>query len=260
MFILAVILASTLQREQARIAELDRQRRNLLTLVEHEVPGPLRELATDLRGMAGIDAEHADRLTKHAEQLVFLSNDLASLGELEAGALRLHKRPTNVVEMVHELRAGAVPKRHVLVTVPVTPVRVNADADRLRQALDAMFREVSATADTVTVDCRSDKGTISISIASATMTVPATAAKLVRGMIRRVHGSRPAPHRPPPDLADPAGGAGGDQDDGASSSGAPSHPLLGDPVRGRDGTRAGGHCLVRGAARSGGPRPDGVLR
>ena len=180
-FILAVILASTLQREQARIAELDRQRRSLLTLVEHEVPGPLRELATDLRGMAGIDAEHADRLTKRAEQLVFLSNDLASLGELEAGALRLHKSPTNVVEMVHELRAAAVPKRHVLLTVPVAPVRVNADPDRLRQALDAMFREVSATADTVTVDCRSDKGAVSISIASATMTGPAMAAQLVRG-------------------------------------------------------------------------------
>ena len=39
-FILAVFLASTLQREQARIAELDSQRRSLLTLVEHEVPGP----------------------------------------------------------------------------------------------------------------------------------------------------------------------------------------------------------------------------
>ena len=180
-FILAVILASTLQREQARIAELDRQRRSLLTLVEHEVPGPLRELATELRDMAGLDPEHADRLTKRAEQLVFLSNDLASLGELEAGVWRLQKRATNVVEMVHELRASAVLKRQVLLTVPVAPIRVNADPDRLRQALDAMFREVSATAETVSVDCRSDKGTVSISIASATMTMPATAAQLVRG-------------------------------------------------------------------------------
>jgi len=80
-FILAVFLASTLQREQARIADLDRQRRSLLTLVEHEVPGPLRELANELRGMAGVDAEHAERLTTRAEQLLFLSNDLASLGE-----------------------------------------------------------------------------------------------------------------------------------------------------------------------------------
>jgi signal transduction histidine kinase len=180
-FALAVILASTLQREQARIADLDRQRRSLLTLVEHEVPGPLRELATDLHVMAGIDPEDADRLTRRAEQLVFLSNDLASLGELEAGTLRLRKRAMNVVEMVHELRAGAVAKRHVLLTIPVGPVRVNADPDRLRQALDAMFREVSSTADTVTVDCRSEKGAVSISIASATMTMPAAAAQLVRG-------------------------------------------------------------------------------
>ncbi len=180
-FVLAVILASTLQKERSRIAELDRQRRSLLTLVEHEVPGPLRELANEIRTLAGIDAVDAERLTKRAEQLVFLSDDLASLGELEAGALKLRKRATNVVEMVHELRTNAVSKAHVLLTVPVAPVNVNADPDRLRQALDAMLREVSASAETVSVDCRSDKGSVSISIASATMTMPATAAKLVRG-------------------------------------------------------------------------------
>ncbi len=180
-FVLAVILASTLQKERSRIAELDRQRRSLLTLVEHEVPGPLRELANELRTIAGIDAVDAERLTKRAEQLVFLSDDLASLGELEAGTLKLQKRPTNVVEMVHELRANAVSKAHVLLTVPVAPVNVNADPDRLRQALDAMLREVSATAETVSVDCRSAKGSVSISIASATMTMPATAAQLVSG-------------------------------------------------------------------------------
>ncbi len=180
-FILAVILVSTLQREQARIADLDRQRRGLLTLVEHEVPGPLRELATELRGLAGLDPEDAERLTTRAEQLVFLSDDLASLGELEAGTLRLQKRATNVVEMVHELRASALSKAHILLTIPVAPVRVNVDPDRLRQALDAMLREVSSTSDTVSVDCRSDKGSVSISIASASMTMPATAAQLVRG-------------------------------------------------------------------------------
>lgn len=180
-FILAVFLASTLQREQARIADLDRQRRSLLTLVEHEVPGPLRELATELRGMASIDPERSDRLTKRAEQLLFLSNDLASLGELEAGALRLNKRATNVVDIVHELRTGAAEGRHVLLTVPVAPLRVNVDPDRLRQALDAMLREVGSTGDTVSVDCRTDKGSVAISISSATMTLPATGAQLVRG-------------------------------------------------------------------------------
>ncbi|MEP7004020.1 MAG: hypothetical protein ABI888_05710 [Chloroflexota bacterium] len=180
-FALAVILASTLQKERSRIAELDRQRRSLLTLVEHEVPGPLRDLANELRTLAGIDAVDAERLTTRAEQLVFLSDDLASLGELEAGSLKLQKRTTNVVEMVHELRTNAVSKGHVLLTVPVAPVNVNADPDRLRQALDAMLREVSATAETVSVDCRSANGTVSISIASASMTMPAAAAQLVRG-------------------------------------------------------------------------------
>src|SRR5438067_1595336 len=79
-FILAVILISTLEREQHRIAELDRQRRSLLTLLEHEVPGPLRELATELYGLTGVAPQVAERLTKRAEQLVFLSDDLASLG------------------------------------------------------------------------------------------------------------------------------------------------------------------------------------
>jgi signal transduction histidine kinase len=180
-FILAVILASVLQREQHRIGELDRQRRSLLTLLEHEVPGPLRELATELRGISGVAPAVADRLTKRAEQLVFLSDDPASLGELEAAGLHLEKRATNVVDMIHELRAGASDRQHVVLTVPVAPVRVNADPDRLRQALDAMFREVSATAESVSVDCRTDKGSAVISIGSATMAVVAGAATMVRG-------------------------------------------------------------------------------
>src|SRR2546423_7819330 len=165
-FILAVILASTLQREQHRIAELDRQRRSLLMLLEHEVPGPLRELATELRALPGVPAETADRLVKRSEQLVFLSDDLASLGELEASGLSLSKRTTNIVDMVHELRAGAADRRHVVLTVPVAPLRVHADPDRLRQALDAMFREVSETAESVSVDCRSERGAAVISIGS----------------------------------------------------------------------------------------------
>jgi signal transduction histidine kinase len=180
-FVLAVVLASTLQREQHRIGELDRQRRSLLTLLEHEVPGPLRELATELRGISGVAPAVADRLTKRAEQLVFLSDDLASLGQLEAAGLHLEKRATNVVDMIHELRAGASDRQHVVLTVPVAPVRVNADPDRLRQALDAMFREVSATAESVSVDCRTDKGSAVISIGSATMAVVAGAATMVRG-------------------------------------------------------------------------------
>ena len=90
-FILAVVLASTLQREQHRIGELDRQRGSLLTLLEHEVPGPLRELATELRGISGVAPAVADRLTKRAEQLVFLSDDLASLGELEAADRQIQR-------------------------------------------------------------------------------------------------------------------------------------------------------------------------
>jgi len=180
-FILAVILVSTLEREQHRIAELDRQRRGLLTLLEHEVPGPLRELATELYGLTGVAPQVAERLTKRAEQLVFLSDDLASLGELEASGLRLEKRATNVVDMIHELRAGASDRQHVVLTVPVAPVRVQVDPDRLRQALDAMFREVSASSDSVSVDCRTEKGNVAISIGGATMTMPSSAATPVRG-------------------------------------------------------------------------------
>jgi signal transduction histidine kinase len=180
-FVLAVVLASTLQREQHRIGALDSQRRSLLTLLEHEVPGPLRELATELRDLSGVAPELAERLTKRAEQLVFLSDDLASLGELEAAGLHLTKRSTNVVDMIHELRAGASDRQHIVLTVPVAPVHVQADPDRLRQALDAMFREVSATADSVSVDCRTEKGSVAISIGSASMTMPSSAATLVRG-------------------------------------------------------------------------------
>ncbi|HEV2250186.1 MAG TPA: hypothetical protein VGT60_06750 [Candidatus Limnocylindria bacterium] len=63
-----------------------------------------------------------------------------------------------------------------MLTVPVAPVRLNADPGRLRQALDAMFREVSATSNSVSVDCRTDKGSVAISIGSASLTLPSSAA------------------------------------------------------------------------------------
>ncbi|HEV2250185.1 MAG TPA: hypothetical protein VGT60_06745 [Candidatus Limnocylindria bacterium] len=52
-----------------------------------------------------------DRLTTRAEQLVLLSDDLASLGALEAAGRRLDTRSTNVVNMIHELRAGAADRK-----------------------------------------------------------------------------------------------------------------------------------------------------
>jgi len=186
-FVLAVFLASTLQREQHRISELDRQRRSLLTLLEHEVPGPLRELAMELHDLVGVAPQVTERLAKRAEQLVFLSDDLASLGQLEASGLHLDKRATNVVDMVHELRAGASDRQHVVLTVPVAPVRVHADPDRLRQALDAMFREVSATSDSVSVDCRTENGSVSIAIGGMFARMnESTAAALNRTTIGRM--------------------------------------------------------------------------
>src|SRR5258708_12580915 len=172
--VLAVVLASRLQREHAPIAALDRQRRGLLTLLEHEVPGPLRELATELRGLCGVSWSDSERLVKREDQLGFLSDDLASLGELEVGGLRLAKRSTNIVDLIHELRAGAMDRKHVVLTVPVAPVRIHVDPDRLRQALDAMFREVSATADTVSVDCPADRTSVSTSIGTPTITMPSS--------------------------------------------------------------------------------------
>jgi signal transduction histidine kinase len=79
-----------------------------------------------------------------------------------------------------ELRAGTADRQQVVLTVPVAPVRVRADPDRLRQALDAMFREVSATWDSVSVDCRTERGSVAIPIGSASMTVPVNAATEIR--------------------------------------------------------------------------------
>src|SRR5258708_23695967 len=104
--VLAVVLASRLQREHAPIAALDRQRRGLLTLLEHEVPGPLRELATELRGLSGLSRSDSERLVKRADQLVFLSHDLAPLRELEVGRLPPANRPTNILHPIPHPPAG----------------------------------------------------------------------------------------------------------------------------------------------------------
>src|SRR5258708_8437196 len=61
-FVLAVVLASTLQRVHARIADLHPHRRGLLTLLEHEVPGPLRHLPTQLPALSRLPPSPSERL------------------------------------------------------------------------------------------------------------------------------------------------------------------------------------------------------
>ena len=78
-----------------------------------------------------LDAVTAHMNVLRDEALVQLQQqNLASLGELEAAGLHLEKRTTNIVDMIHELRAGASDRQHVVLTVPVAPVRVTKDLAR----------------------------------------------------------------------------------------------------------------------------------
>jgi PAS domain S-box-containing protein len=138
-----VLLHDRTQEEQ-----LNRMREELVSVVSHEMRGPLTTikgyLQLILRGEAGpLDVELDQILrmvSENAQRLAALIDDLLDLSHLESGQVSLQKRPVNVTALLYcaycDLQRQAEEKGVGLLTeVPDEPLRVFGDERRLLQVL-----------------------------------------------------------------------------------------------------------------------------
>lgn len=136
----------------AHRARLEEQRKVMVSDVAHELRTPLSNIRGWLEaahdGLADPDPAFVSSLLEEAVQLQHLINDLQDLGAADAGALRLHRKPVRVDELLGQVASahqGLAEKADVTLTVtappPGTPRLPLLDADpvRLRQAVSNLL-------------------------------------------------------------------------------------------------------------------------
>lgn len=136
-------LARAFNSMSSRLAADTEDRRRLLADVSHELRTPLTVIRGNVEGMLDglypTDRAHLDRLlaeTRHLERMV---EDLRTLSLADAGALPLHREPTDLAILAADVVAGFEPQAYeggVSLSVESTPVdAVQLDPRRLRQVV-----------------------------------------------------------------------------------------------------------------------------
>jgi signal transduction histidine kinase len=136
-------LAHAFNAMTERLAQADRQRRDLMADVAHELRTPLTVLQGRLEGILdGVyprdDAQLA-ALVDETHVLSRLIEDLRTLALADAGALRLEREPTDVAALVRDTVQGFEPDAArqgvTLVVAPGGAAVIDLDPVRIRQVL-----------------------------------------------------------------------------------------------------------------------------
>lgn len=118
-------LAKAFNAMTAQLADVDRQRRDLVANVSHELRTPLGGLRAMLENLVdGVEPSGPDAtrtMLRQAERLSRLVNQLLDLSRLEAGGIALHRRSFGVAELLRAVAGEAA------VNTPGVPVEVVAE-------------------------------------------------------------------------------------------------------------------------------------
>ena len=133
-----------------RYKELDNLKRNLLSTVSHELRTPL----SNIKGYANMLIDYQQKLTdgqrrefalgidKDTDRLTEFVGDLLNLSRLEAGLLKVEKKPRSITRLLRgvitEARVRTTGHQLTLLTEEKL-ARVNIDAKRIKQVLDNLI-------------------------------------------------------------------------------------------------------------------------
>jgi two-component system, OmpR family, sensor histidine kinase BaeS len=136
-------LAGAFNSMSARLAADTDERRRLLADVSHELRTPLTVIQGSIEGMLDglypADREHLERVLAETHQLERLIDDLRTLSLTDAGALPLHREPTELADLAADVVAGFQPQARadgiglVVEADAVPPISV--DPRRIRQVV-----------------------------------------------------------------------------------------------------------------------------
>jgi len=136
-------MARAFNAMSARLATDTEERRRLLADVSHELRTPLTVIQGNVEGMLDglypADRPHLERLLAETRQLERLVEDLRTLSLADAGALPLHREPTDLAALASDVVAGFGPQAAgdgVALTVEEGEVgTLDLDPRRVRQVI-----------------------------------------------------------------------------------------------------------------------------
>lgn len=136
-------LARAFNAMSARLAADTEDRRRLLADVSHELRTPLSVIQGNVEGMIDglypADAEHLELVLAEARQMERLIEDLRTLSMADAGALPLHREPTELSALASDVVAGFQPQAAAAgITLAVQADEVGSasiDPRRVRQVI-----------------------------------------------------------------------------------------------------------------------------
>jgi signal transduction histidine kinase len=130
------------------LRELERLRGDLLATIAHELRTPLTAIRTSIGllldpGLAPSSDERQRLLTtigRSADRMQRLLEDLLDLARFRAGRIQLHRRRTDARDLVRDALVPIEPlvamrDQELRLDLPGEPVLINADRQRLEQAL-----------------------------------------------------------------------------------------------------------------------------
>jgi K+-sensing histidine kinase KdpD len=162
-FIAIAVLLDRQRTSAARLAVVDRQREDFLRVLDFELPRPVEAiaaLATKLDRSTPANSEErgtVQELQRRAQELQFLARDFVSLGRLQSERLLLTRTQSELNEIVREAVKAVADKSRVIITLGAEAPLVDADVDRLRQAIESVVRSaLQHSSEYVNVAVRAD--------------------------------------------------------------------------------------------------------
>ena len=149
----ALLSARAHEREQQLIVELqrlDKYRRQLIDTVSHELRTPLTsiigylDLATDVQEpLPEQTGQHLAVVSRNADRLLLLVNELLSVSEVENGGVQLDVAPTDVAALARlsldDINQRAIEAGLTVIRDLPAELMITADPIRLRQVLDNLL-------------------------------------------------------------------------------------------------------------------------
>ena len=166
--------------------ELDNLKSNLLSTVSHELRTPLAIIKGystmlvdyDRRLGAREKKEHLQSIDRATDRLTELVDHLLDMSRLEAGLLKLDKRPTNISKLIQETAAEAklrAPGRKIILKLKEGLPMMDSDAKRVRQVLDNIIDNAIQYSDEgteVVLEAKQMDSELQVSITDQGMGIP----------------------------------------------------------------------------------------
>jgi signal transduction histidine kinase/CheY-like chemotaxis protein len=131
-----------LRESEAQLQQMDRMKDQFLATLAHELRNPLAPIRNGLEILRLSQTAPAatrvfDMLDRQLDHMVRLVDDLMEVARINSGAIRLHRRRTDlsaVLESALELSRSAVEQAGHVLTVHAAPGAVHVDGDEVRLA------------------------------------------------------------------------------------------------------------------------------